>query len=628
MLRGFPMISRFPRHARRIRLEWRTVRSIVKRILVTCAATTALALLLTMVLYTLGNAMAPKWQVEPFTDHITPATASTAIQAVDPATGATLKTPQEGAYHTKETHITVTLDGGKTVNAIVREPLDAPAERPACLFLHGSGTGKSSEAFGDVANAMASAGITTLVPDKRLDNYTMLHRDYVSSARDYAKSLEILRNWPGVSKTETGIYAESEGTWIATVLTQQHPDLAFAILTSPPVVSGRQQMTLAATNYLTAAGAPDAVKRLIPRITSLGTQRMGLAYADFDAAKYRGSLTMPLLINYGVKDTAMPVEQGARLLTKAANQAGNMNVTLRYYDANHQLRTGSNQTVPGLPLEPHYTHDLEDWINAVASGTGANGWVTPMIAGTQPDQTVTAPLKTPPALVKSMGVIVGAIAACLLCALLAMCGAPILLIAGWVRERRASWRASYDSASADSEILADSAASSNPLISDTSPNPPAQSDMTTPIESADHRFPAGMRAALTLNILLAVGTTGVFLAYLVTVIIDAISLTDNSAVLAKNWHLIVMLTWLSLVAFAWLLAEIIVDAFRRHAANRTLAGMGTNTKNGHHATAESRCDIGKDGKACIGSGHVIVATCVVVSAALSLTLLAFWGLFC
>lgn len=120
-----------------------------------------------------------------------------------------------------------------------------------------------------MANAMASAGITTLVPDKRLDNYTMLHRDYVSSAHDYAKSLEILRKWPGVSRSETGIYAESEGTWIATVLTQQHPDLAFAILTSPPVVSGRQQMTLAATNYLTAAGAPDAVKQLIPRITSL-----------------------------------------------------------------------------------------------------------------------------------------------------------------------------------------------------------------------------------------------------------------------------------------------------------------------------------------------------------------------
>ena len=388
-------------------------------------------------------------------------------------------------------------------------------------------------------------------------------------------------------------------------------------------------MTLAATNYLTAAGAPDAVKQLIPRITSLGTQRMGLAYADFDAAKYRRSLTMPLLINYGVKDTAMPVEQGARLLIKAANQAGNTNVTLRYYDANHQLRTGSNQTVPGLPLEPHYTHDLEDWINAVTSGTGANGWATPMIAGAQPNQTVTAPLKTPPALVKSMGVIVGAIAVCLLCALLAMCGAPILLIAGWVRERRASRRVSHDSASTEPAEPTDSTSMFS-TDATTPTGPSTQPNAARPIAITDHRFPVGMRVALALNTLLAVGTTGVFLAYLVTVIIDAISLTDNSAVLAKNWHAIVMLTWLSLVAFAWLLAEIIVDACRRHARNRAIASIDDDAdmNNGHDAAAGSRCDIGKDGKACIGSGHVIVATCVVMSAALSLALLAFWGLFC
>ena len=32
----------------------------------------------------------------------------------------------------------------------------------------------------------------------------------------------------------------------------------------------------------------------------------------------------------------------------------NDNVRLRYFDANHQMRTGSNATVPGLPLEEHY----------------------------------------------------------------------------------------------------------------------------------------------------------------------------------------------------------------------------------------------------------------------------------
>lgn len=188
---------------------------------------------------------------------------------------------------------------------------------------------------------MATAGITTLVPDKRLDNYSMLSRDYVSSANDYAKSLRVLRSWPGVDAAKTGIYAESEGTWIATVLTHEHPDLAFAILTSSPVVSGRQQMAMAATSCLKATGAPDAIIHIIPKLTSLSVDNVGPNYADFDAAYYRRSLTMPLLINYGTQDTAMPIEQGARLLTRAANAAGNHNVTLRYYNANHQMRTAA-----------------------------------------------------------------------------------------------------------------------------------------------------------------------------------------------------------------------------------------------------------------------------------------------
>ena len=383
------------------------MRSIVKRILVTCAATTALALLLTMVLCALGNAMAPKWQVEPFTDHITLTTTNTAIQAVDPATGAVLKTPQEGAYRTKETHITVALDGGKTVNAIVREPLDAPADRPACLFLHGSGTGKSSEAFGDVANAMASAGITTLVPDKRLDNYTMLHRDYVSSAHDYAKSLEILRKWPGVSRSETGIYAESEGTWIATILTSKRQDIAFAVLTSAPVFNGREQMAMAVSAYTHEAGAPKPVVKDMAKLMSLDYAPFDLAYADFDADRYLKSLTMPVLVNYGTYDTAMPIEQGAQRIIATANKSGNENVTVRYFAGNHQMRAGEGLFTPNLPLAEGYTQALENWVNGVTAGTKADGWATPQVAGATPHQRFAAPQRTRSGIVGSLGVLAG-----------------------------------------------------------------------------------------------------------------------------------------------------------------------------------------------------------------------------
>ncbi len=556
----------------------------------TVALTALITVLLVALLGVLGVVCTPRWRVEPFTNHITVKSSSTAIRAKN------ITTPQEGRYRTKETHIAVNLGGGKSVNAIVREPVGAPDGHAACLFLHGSGTGKSSEAYGDIAYAMASTGITTLVPDKRLDNYSMLSRDYESSANDYAQSLKILRAWPGVDASKTGIYAESEGTWIATVLTDEHPDLAFAILASSPVVSGRQLMAMSATNYLEAVGAPKAVTRIIPKLTSLSVQAVGPNYADFDAARYRKSMTMPLLIDYGTRDTAMPVEQGARLLTRAANAAGNRNVTVRYYYANHQIRTGSAQPAPGLPLESHYTHDLEDWVNAVAAGTDASGWATPMVAGAQPNQTLTAPTDTSPALVTSVGVIAGAIALCLLCALLAMLGAPVLIAAGVIRGRaRKSGHDPHD----DPQLAA----------------APEQGRIPQP---AVPRFTGSLRASLIVNTVLAVGVTCVFLAYLVTVIIDAISLTSNSTVLARNWHVVTALAWMAVVAFAWLLAELVTEALRRH------TGAVAAARNACHAAPDARSSVGTSS---IGFGHAMVIVCVVLAAAVSLALLAFWGLF-
>lgn len=581
-----------------------TTGSTAKRIGMTVALTALITVLLVALLGVLGVVCTPRWRVEPYTNHITVKSSSTAIRAKN------ITTPQEGHYRTKETHITVNLGGGKSVNAIVREPVGAPDGHAACLFLHGSGTGKSSEAYGDIAYAMASAGITTLVPDKRLDNYSMLSRDYESSANDYAQSLKILRTWPGVDASKTGIYAESEGTWIATVLTDEHPDLAFAILASSPVVSGRQLMAMSATNYLEAVGAPKAVTRIIPKLTSLSVQGVGPNYADFDAARYRKSLTMPLLIDYGTRDTAMPVEQGARLLTRAANAAGNRNVTVRYYYANHQIRTGSAQPAPGLPLESHYTHDLEDWVNAVAAGTDASGWATPMVAGAQPNQTLTAPTDTSPALVTSVGVIAGAIALCLLCALLAAIGALILLATGLIRGHRAKHDSQTDPQS-DSR-------------SDSRFGPRSDSSQSRTAGSARvpqlmfPRFTGSLRIALIVNTVLAAGVTCVFLAYLVTVIVDAISLTSNSTMLARNWHIVTALAWMAAVAFAWLLAELIVEAFQ----HRT--GVNAAARNASHAKPGIQ---GSYGTASIGFGHAMVTVCVVLSAAVSLALLAFWGLF-
>lgn len=267
------------------------------------ASVIATAMAMTLVFATLGWAMMPQWNTRPYTKHIAIASADTTI------TPAHANIPHEGRYRTRETRLSIKTGDGVTLPAVLREPVDAPGPRPACLFIHGSGT-SGAEDFGDIANAMASAGIVTLVPAKRNDNYTVLHRDYPRFAREYGRSLDVLRGISGVDPAKTGIYAESEGTWIATILTSKRQDIAFAILTSAPVFNGREQMAMAVSAYTHEAGAPKPVVKDLAKLMSLDYAPFDLAYADFDADRYLKSLTMPVLVNYGTYDTAMPIEQG------------------------------------------------------------------------------------------------------------------------------------------------------------------------------------------------------------------------------------------------------------------------------------------------------------------------------
>ncbi|MCI1223946.1 MAG: hypothetical protein LKG01_08345, partial [Bifidobacterium subtile] len=173
----------------------------MKRIISIAAASIVLLVLCAL----LGDAMTPDWRVAPLTDAADSAkTASqrgknsssdrVAVESPDTAIAVRgLHTSQEGRYKVKETHLRIRLTASATVNALLREPVDAAGRRPACLFIHGAGTGKASEVYGDIASAMASAGIVTLVPDKRLDNYTTFQRDYIAMARDYVTSLAVLK---------------------------------------------------------------------------------------------------------------------------------------------------------------------------------------------------------------------------------------------------------------------------------------------------------------------------------------------------------------------------------------------------------------------------------------------------
>lgn len=340
-----------------------------------------------------GAVAGPAWEPEPVTDHLQLATSSTAIGGASPDAG------EPGDHDVRETPVTIPLADGREVGGLLREPVERGTDtdpgdgpdadddpgRPGIVFVHGAGTGKAADAFTLAATALASAGITTLVPDKRLDNYSTRHRDYEAMALDYAWSVRFLREVPGVDPDDVGLYAESEGAWVSPVMMVNDPRLAFQILVSAPIVPPRQQAAYAVDNYLRNTDVPAGVFRAIPRAVGMKVPGGGFEYADFDVRPWLRQQQDPILAVFGTNDASMPLEQGTRELLADADD-----VTVRFYErANHGINV---ETPGGLVLHPDFARDVADWV----LGLPATESAPPQVAGAQPEQLyLAAPVPQP-----------------------------------------------------------------------------------------------------------------------------------------------------------------------------------------------------------------------------------------
>ncbi len=354
--------------------------------------TTAVTVLLLVVFSLLGRVIAPNWVPSDATATVALDSKDTSIAAND-TTNAPI-----GTYDVDEQTVTVHLENGVTVNAIVRVPRqpaapDAahprlPSEIPGCMFITGAGLAKATDVYGDIAWDMASAGVATIVPDKRMDNYSWQRRDYVQMAHDYEASLDVLENWTGagadpvrVDRTNVGLYAESEGTWITPIIASERNDVSFSIMTSAPVFTPREQMTYAMDDYFRKLNVPFPTNHIISRLTTLDMGTIGPDYGDFDVIPYLEKQTQPTLFIYGTNDLSMPTIEAPATARALMANAGNTNTLLRYYKgANHQMRVGDAKAEKSLPLAENFERDITNFaLDAQASAT--QGWATARTAG-------------------------------------------------------------------------------------------------------------------------------------------------------------------------------------------------------------------------------------------------------
>lgn len=331
-----------------------------------------------VVLALLGQVSGPDWDPVPLTRTIDVASADTRI-------GTAALTDPVGTYEFATSVVTVELAGAQ-VQAMVRQPLGAQGLRPGIVFVHGAGTGRYEEAFVAQAEALASAGVVTMVPNKRLDTYSTRERSYVAMANDYLRSVELLRGLPGVDPDRVGVYGESEGAWIVPVMAADNPSVAFVTLVAAPVVPPRQQAAFAADSYLRATGVPVELLRAVPRMLGMDFPGGGFSYVDFDVQPFQQRLRQPVLVVYGTGDAAMPTVQGALHVLDDLAVAGNDAWTVRYYaGADHGINVDRR-------LLPDFTRDLAAWVN----GLPGTATAPPRIAGAEPYQRfVAAPVERP-----------------------------------------------------------------------------------------------------------------------------------------------------------------------------------------------------------------------------------------
>ncbi|WP_188037217.1 prolyl oligopeptidase family serine peptidase [Actinotalea sp. JY-7885] len=361
-----------------------------------------------------GTVSGPDWDPVPLTETIEVESADTAIGGVEGADAV-------GTYEVATSVVTVEL-AGAVVEAQISEPVGAQGERPGVVFVHGAGTGKFDVAFTQQAQALASAGIVAMVPNKRLDTYTTRTRDYNAMASDYLRSVELLRGLPGVDSDRVGVYGESEGSWIVPVMAADNPSVAFVVLVAAPVVPPRQQAAFAVDSYLRNTGVPEEVLRAVPRVVGMEFPGGGFEYGNFEVRPFQQRMRQPVLLVYGTGDAAMPTVQGALELVEDLSMAANPDWTVRYYeDANHGIKIGAT-------LVPEFARDLVDWVQ----GLPETGDAEPRVAGAEPYQRFRADPVERPRWFAEGDLVVAALGACAVALLVG----PVLWVVRRLRGRR------------------------------------------------------------------------------------------------------------------------------------------------------------------------------------------------
>jgi uncharacterized protein len=284
-------------------------------------------------------------------------------------------------------------NGNVTLAGTLCRPL-GKGPHPAVIMIDGSGDGHRG--WNGLAQFFAQHGIAALTYDKRgygASTGTILGATVNEMAGDAAAGVRYLQNRRDIDPRKVGVWAISQGGWMAPVVATTTPNVAFMILHAGPAVSPRVQARHDLESTLSASTrgyTPDEIKEAVAyqslaqdamksldalnsdeaydkykaaneQATARGARWVGKPRTkeqmraqwiqpnvDFDPVPFLEKVQCPVIAFFGEKDGLVPPEGNVSIMEAALRKAGNKDVTIKVLPGvGHMLSLPSGKTPPG-----------------------------------------------------------------------------------------------------------------------------------------------------------------------------------------------------------------------------------------------------------------------------------------
>jgi hypothetical protein len=204
--------------------------------------------------------------------------------------------------------------------------------------------------------------------------YSLLRRDYAVLAEDALAGLGLLRARGDVDPAKVGLWAQSEGAFVAPLAANRSTDVKFLITVGAVGVTPVRQTAWQYGQYLRHAGVSGSLARTMQVTAARMTVAAGLfAEANYDPEPAWEQLRQPVLAQWGELDRIAVPQESSQLIRQALRLGANSHYTIRFVPG---VRHNLNRTADGgfdriHSLPPDYGDVEAAWIAGLAGGQPA-----------------------------------------------------------------------------------------------------------------------------------------------------------------------------------------------------------------------------------------------------------------